>query len=979
MIRPFYSLLILTVSLLISLSSFGQGTLKGTITDEGTGETLIGAAVILKGTTIGGTTDVNGNFSFEINQNPPFTVVIKFLGYAQQEITITSFNQPIKVKMGADNVLMSEVEIVGSRISEKNKQAHLTLESMDVLAIKDAPSGNFYESLGTLKGVDITSASLGFKIVNTRGFNSTSPVRSLQLIDGVDNQSPGLNFSLGNFLGASDLDVQSVDIVAGASSAYFGPGAFNGVIDMRTKDPFLFPGLSVSLKGGERSLFEGAIRWAEVIKNKEGKQKFGYKLNFFYLSAQDWEATNYSPVDNSAVDADNYSGFDAVNIYADEVTEGGNNYEDDLNTPGLGRVFRSGYREEDIADYDTRNAKANVGLYYKLKDDLILNYTLNYGNGTTVYQGDNRISLKGIQFLQNKLEIKKTDKFFFRVYSTHEDAGESYDIVLTANLMSDLAKSQTNFYKDYAAFYRLGSGDLHEQGMPSEADFSGTQPNIGDFIGQDGQIDFAAFAAANVNWRQSIFSAQNQWSQDNPEAMQAYNAQIRQETEQNSIDGESPYFQPGTERFDSLFNDVTNRLFTNNGSRFYDRSALYHAQGEYIFDTRFGKFITGANGRLYTPDSRGTIFEDTLTYTREQQTRIDENGEMITETVLTDSSFTKIRNSEFGAYAGYEKAFIQDRLMFKATLRLDKNQNFNAILSPAASLVFLATENQIIRAGVSSAVRNPTLADQYLFYNVGRAILLGNLNGFDSLATIESFNAARNAGTSFAWDLLDYYNVDPISPERVRTFELGYRGTFTNKFYVDATYYYSVYRDFIGFNIGLDIPFTPENTLPGNFTAYRIAANATGKVTTQGFTIGVNYYFLKNYALTTNYSFNRLVSGEDDPIIPAFNTPENKVNIGINARDLVANFGLFRLKNWGFGVNYKWVEGFQFEGSPQFTGFVPTYYMVDAAVSANFKKIDTTFKLGASNLTNNEVFTVFGGPRIGRMAYISVVYEWLNR
>ena len=167
--------------------------------------------------------------------------------------------------------------------------------------------------------------------------------------------------------------------------------------------------------------------------------------------------------------------------------------------------------------------------------------------------------------------------------------------------------------------------------------------------------------------------------------------------------------------------------------------------------------------------------------------------------------------------------------------------------------------------------------------------------------------------------------------------------------------------------------------MPSNFDVYRIAANAIDIVTTQGASIGVNYYFYKTFALTTNYSFNKLVSGDDDPIIPAFNTPEHKVNIGLNARDLNTDFGFMRLRNWGFGINYKWIDGFQFEGSPQFTGFVPSYYLLDAAVTVNLKDLNTSIKVGASNLTNNEVFTVYGGPRIGRMAYISIVYEWLNR
>ena len=170
-------------------------TLRGTVTDGNTGETVIGANVVLKGTTIGAVTDVNGRFELSVNELPPYTLVISFIGYTQQEVEVKSLDQPLKFKLSTNEVLLKEAEVVGSRISDKQKQAPLTVESMDLLAIKEAASGDFYESLGSLKGVDMTAASLGFKIINTRGFNSTSPVRSLQLIDGVDNQSPGLNFS----------------------------------------------------------------------------------------------------------------------------------------------------------------------------------------------------------------------------------------------------------------------------------------------------------------------------------------------------------------------------------------------------------------------------------------------------------------------------------------------------------------------------------------------------------------------------------------------------------------------------------------------------------------------------------------------------------------------------------------------------------------------------------------------------------------
>ena len=188
------------------------------ITDDETGERLVGATVVLKETTVGAVTNTDGEFELTVQGSLPFIVVISYVGYVSQELVIDSPDQELNISLNQDAYLIDDVEIKGSRLSEKQKESPLTVESMDIISIKETPSVNFYDGLGMLKGVDLTAASIGFKIVNTRGFNSTSPVRSLQIIDGVDNQAPGLNFSLGNFLGASEMDLQRVEIIAGANS-----------------------------------------------------------------------------------------------------------------------------------------------------------------------------------------------------------------------------------------------------------------------------------------------------------------------------------------------------------------------------------------------------------------------------------------------------------------------------------------------------------------------------------------------------------------------------------------------------------------------------------------------------------------------------------------------------------------------------------------------------------------------------------------
>ncbi len=90
----FLPLLILTFGL---SSVFAQENIvNGKITDKETGEELIGATVVIKGTTIGTVTDLNGNFELKTNQTPPVTIGVNFLGYLSIERSVNDFSAPIK-------------------------------------------------------------------------------------------------------------------------------------------------------------------------------------------------------------------------------------------------------------------------------------------------------------------------------------------------------------------------------------------------------------------------------------------------------------------------------------------------------------------------------------------------------------------------------------------------------------------------------------------------------------------------------------------------------------------------------------------------------------------------------------------------------------------------------------------------------------------------------------------------------------------
>ena len=905
--------------------------LKGIIKDKNTSERLIGATINIKSTKIGASTDMDGNFILDYNGPFPITLVASYVGYLNKETILTSPSKTIEISLSSNETILKEVSVVDSRLTEKQRESAVTVESMDIIAIKQTPAANFYEGLGSLKGVDLTSASIGFKVINTRGFNSTSPVRSLQVIDGVDNQAPGLNFSLGNFLGSSELDVLKVDLVVGASSAFYGPNAFNGVISINTRSPFVKPGFEMSVKTGTRGLLETAMRYAFVTKNKAGVDKLGVKFNAFFLKANDWEADNKSATPQSESAADNPGGYDAVNTYGDEYYQGGDFTAVPTLRPGIGVIYRTGYQEKDIVDYNTQNIKLNTAIHYKIKNETEMIFSSNFGSGTTVYQGDNRYSLKDILFFQNRFEIRKPNKFFVRAYMTNEDAGNSYDAFFTSILLQDAVKSDADWVDDYTTYFSNGI-------------INGTGTNIftqlRNLPGFPKVSDYATY--------EEYLAAINPFLVNNYlDTLNYYHglANNYADSEGNPFKGNSAYLQPGTAAFDSAFKSITSKQsYSEGGSMFYDKSALLHTHGEYKLNISTFETTFGANYRKYLPNSNGTIFSDTLG--------------------------RKITNEEFGAYVGVDKKFYEDKFKVNYTVRLDKNQNFGYLISPAASGIYNPNKNNTFRVSFSSAIRNPTLADQYLFYRVGRATLLGNVTGYDSLVTIPSLFTSLNYSSP---DSLNYFNVDPVKPEKVKTLEVGYRTTLFDHLFIDMNAYYSIYTDFIGYRIGADVNVLPNSGIPIQVdNIYRIASNSLDEVTTEGFSIGFNYYFNRFYSFNGNYSYNKLDrQGSDDPLIPAFNTPTNKFNIGIAGNDIQSKLG----SNWGFNINYKWVQGFIFEGSPQFTGPIESYGIVDAQVNKRFLESKTTIKIGASNLLENKHYEVFGGPLIGRLLYLQLTVE----
>jgi outer membrane receptor protein involved in Fe transport len=313
------------------------------------------------------------------------------VGFTTQEVEITGGMSDLSVSLSESSIMGQEVVISASRVEESIMQSPVSVEKMDIIAIREVPQASFYDALNNMKGVEMSTQSLTFKSFNTRGFNANGNVRTVQMIDGMDNQAPGLNFSVGNIVGISELDLESVELLPGASSALYGPNAINGILLMNSKNPFQYQGLSASVRTGIMSeqsrstastgFYDFSARYAKAFNNK-----LAFKVNFSYLTADDWQANDFrdqSLLNGSSIEGGsriNNPGYNGVNVYGDESTQNLFSVAQSLTqtiNPATGQPFlpsailplipqsqvsRTGYAERDLADYNTKSIKFNKKL-----------------------------------------------------------------------------------------------------------------------------------------------------------------------------------------------------------------------------------------------------------------------------------------------------------------------------------------------------------------------------------------------------------------------------------------------------------------------------------------------------------------------------------------------------------------------------------------------------------------------------------------
>ena len=894
--------------------SFAQTTVKGTVVDN-TGQPLPGANIIVVGTTTGTISDFDGKYTLTVNQDPPFSVQVSSVGFETVTKEVTTNPQTLDFTL-VEGTSLDEVVVSASRTPERIFESPVTVERFGLKEIKNTASADFYDGLENLKGVDINTNSLTFKAVNTRGFATFANTRFMQLVDGMDNSTPALNFPIGNLVGMNETDVQSVELLPGAASALYGANAFNGILFMRSKNPFDHQGISGYYKQGitsQDAAGDNTYRDAGIRLAYKFSDHFAAKVNFGWLKGTDWAANNRQGKPGTG-DTRASLGYDGYNVYGDEVATNIRAASGGLGIIPDVVVSRTGYDEGDLTDYNAESIKADWGLYFRpWADDFEIQYVGKIGTGSTIYQGTNRYYIDGFTQQQHKVEVRNNN-FFLRGYVVADSAGDSYDMVFTGINVNRTWKSDAEWFGDYINTFAGAT-----LGGATEA-----------------QAHAAARAAA-----------------------------------------ESGRLIPGTPGFEAAFKSVINNPDFATGSKFQDASKYYHADGNYNFShlTDAVEIQVGGSYRKYSLNSSGTIYTD-------YDGNIDYN--------------------EYGVYTQLQKEIdLSESVKLKLTgsARYDKSEFFDGFVSPRISTGFTINDNHNIRGSFQTGFRNPTTQDLFIGLDAGRAILVGsapaNLDRYSrsypisasgqllgqpssvtqsgaaaynnsySASSVQAFAASGNPA------LLEIGNSALVKPEKVTSFEVGYRGKLKTTT-VDMSVYYNKYQDFISGEVVIAPLYgqVGDNSLSiaaianSDYKVYQTYTNSKADVNSYGGSIGLSTKVFGDFDLGGNYTYTK--QDFDQAAFPDFrtnfNTPEHKVKASFGNTDLFENFG-FNVA-WRWSDNYYWQATFG-------DGDIPAYHTLDAQINYRVPSLKSSFKAGATNILGDEYFTAIGTGYIGSMYYLS--------
>ena len=265
-------------------SVYSQTQISGSVMDAGSMEAIPGVNVIIDGTNIGTVTDFDGNFVINTSQDAPLTLVVSYVGYSAERVSVTSANQNINVMLSAGQNL-EEIIVSASRRAQKVTDAPASVSVISTRQIENsAQVAEPSRILVSVPGVQIQQQTANSMNIEMRAGSGTFGTSTYMMKDnrGLITPAAGTFFSFQQ--GLSNLDLASVEIVRGAAGVLYGPGVTSGVVHFRTKSPIDYTGNSVSMWGGDINAFGSEFRIARANDDKT----FGWKINARLNSGDDF-------------------------------------------------------------------------------------------------------------------------------------------------------------------------------------------------------------------------------------------------------------------------------------------------------------------------------------------------------------------------------------------------------------------------------------------------------------------------------------------------------------------------------------------------------------------------------------------------------------------------------------------------------------------------------------------------------------------
>lgn len=816
---------------------------------------------------------------------------------------------------------LEEVTVSASRIPERLAQSPVSIEKVNNSYLKTSPAFSFFDALENVKGIQMITPSLGFRILNARGFANTTNVRFVQMVDGLDVQSPHIGSPIGSSLGPGDLDVEKVEILPGVASALYGMNSINGLANIFTMDPFSSPGLSFQQKTGimhfgdadisAKVFSETSLRFAHVISSR-----LAFKINSTFTKGYDWIANNYTDLNPNAnistglTGADNPA-MDPVNVYGNEssnrrtISLQGKNYV----------VARTGYLEKEVVNYSLQNIKGDAGLYYKFSEKSSIAWLFHFALLDNVYQRSNRFRLEDY-FLQQQGIIFQSKAVQAKLYLNAENTGSSYNLRSMAENIDRSYKTDNGWYNDYTT----GFNTAYQAG--------------------------ATIAAAHAQAR--IFA-------------------------------DAGRFEYGTPAFNNTLQALQNVNNWDSGAALRVKASFIQAEAQWnLTETSLRQLkkktgleiLSGFDHRTYfvTPD--GNYFINPVRGKEYQKILYGKTGAFLSVT----KSFFSNRLRTGAILRADKNDYFETLFSSRFTIVYSPVQRHNFRIGYQAGyrypVLFEAYSN--VNSGGVKRVGGLRVMSNGIFEN---AWLQSSITTFQAavLNDINTNGLSRNAAIEKNKLLLKKNPYSYIRPEHVNTFEAGYKGIFfKGKLFVEADIYISNYRSFIAqanmnvpqTEIGDSIPYYLYDKNKQN--PYRMWTNSQTRISNYGFSIGMTCQLSKGYSVRANTSYTKLSKLEnEDGLEDGFNTPDWIFNFSITNAAIC--------KNLGAAIGYKWQNSFYWQ-SFLINGTVPAFSTIDAQLSYTFQRAGVKVKLGGSNLLNHYYYSILGGPQIGGLYYVTLCY-----